>query len=453
MAAMRFLLLLLIIVLTSNSWAQVPVNYLYDLPAVDWQSLPAPTPGTQKQTDSSGVVRLALTRFPAAVQRLSELPQQSDWLERLQMPLVLGQQNHWRSGLIQRWGRHQQRFFIELHQNARWSDGVRLTSRDLVFTLQQHPLAGLAAIEVYSEQQVALLFTQLSPDHIHQLAALRLLPSHYYEAYAASPDALRWQPEPTSGPYYIDSVLPGQTLVLRRTPNWWAAQQFAGRFRIASIRLQQIDVSQQWSALIRGDIDWLSFRHLEDLSPLRQRARNYRMQIWQQHSDAPPYVVLGDDHTRDSVLAQQLQGYFAGQAAPAVEFHPPVQLAHPEGQLQADSLNLANFLTQQGFQVRVRSAGLLEQSSNADIIVSHVQNPEHLHRPHWPLPSQPETVLAWNWLQLPDGAPSADPFDLNHGGYLYIDGRQRNAILSRPDRRRAQDVSIRTLNATRESHE
>ncbi|GGY40791.1 hypothetical protein GCM10011297_12200 [Bacterioplanes sanyensis] len=452
MAPMR-LLLLLLITLTSHSWAQVPVRYLYDLPVIDWQSLPRPEAKLQQPADSGGVMRLALTPFPAAVQRLSELPQHSDWLERLQMPLALQHQGGLHSGLLERWGQQQQRLYLQLNRQARWSDGVRLTSRDLVFTLQQHGPSNLIAIEVYSEQHVALQFSQLAPEHLSQLAPLRLLPAHYYEAFNASPDALRWQPEPTSGPYYIDSVQPGEALVLRRTPNWWAAEQFVGRFRIATIRLQQIDPNQQWPALVRGEIDWLQFRYLEDLSPLRQRARNYRMQIWQQPSTNPPFVILGAGHDKSSVLAQQLRSYFDGQASAAVEFHPPVTLLHPPGLLQPESQALADFLTGQGFQVRPRSAGLLEDSASNDIIISHVQNPDQLAQPHWSLPSQPNTLLVWNWLQLPDGAPSADPFDLHHGGYLYVDGRQRNAILSRPDRRRAQDVSIRTLNATRESQQ
>ncbi|ASP39713.1 hypothetical protein CHH28_13970 [Bacterioplanes sanyensis] len=451
MSAMRHLVLFLCLswaLAASSSENPLTVRYLYAKPEVTWWPL-ASSKATANSQDISGSLRLAMARFPRAVQQLGEVPPDHNWLEQLQMPLMIHDNQHWRPGIASRWGTSPEgQLIIEIDSAARWSDGVSITVDDVVFTLQQQqrmaPIAGLQSVDVLSPKLAALTFAPETQERT-TIAQLRLLPKHYYDAYLSSPDSLRWQAEPTSGPYYIDAVQPGRSITLRRTPGWWAQQRafFKGRFNIASVRLQRIDPSEQWAALIRGEIDWLEFK-ADPSDTLQQRARYFQMQLWQVPTAPAPYVVL-TTHQDNSSLRRHLDAYFAGEPLAGIEFHPSVQLLHPSGQLRDSALQLQSYLQQQGFQVNIRSANLIDTRTRADIVLTHVQNPQALSAPHWPLTTSPSTVLAWEWIQVAANAPSTDLWDIHRGGHLFIDARRRNTILSRPERRTPQAVHVQSF--------
>ena len=450
MTDMRHLILLTLLVpLLSN--ASLSVQYLYDSPDVQWWPIFEPEQLVGDRSPS-GAITLAQVPFVGSVQRLGDVPTNSHWLEQLQMPLFIQRQHQWLRGIGMRWGQTDDgKLVIDLDPDARWSDGVRISSADLVFSLQQQqriaPINELSSIEIYSTQRVAL-----SINHQYALAKdiakLRLLPKHYYNALHASPDALRWQPEPTSGPYYVDSINPGRSVVIRRSPAWWAQSrpQFLQRFNIASVRLERIDSDQQWQALTRGELDWLTFQQDVAIPALQRHSQRYRMQLWQQPSSQQPYVILNRHDDQAEILKTQLNAFFSGHSAASIEFHPLVKLIHPYGQLHSNARLVEQYLQQQGFNTELQAAVIRDTEYSADIVLSHVQNASTLHLPHWPLFEAIDTTLAWEWVRLPHNAPSAKLFDITDGGFVYIDARQRNDILSRPQRRRPALPAIRTFN-------
>src|SRR6185437_10974646 len=127
-----------------------------------------------------------------------------------------------------------------LQPDARWGDGVPLTSEDVRFTWQvgREPQSGLAnselyrritAVEIKDDKTFTLVMNKLDYDYA-AINDLEVLPAHLERAAFADPAQYRFRTlydtDPTNpglyfGPYRITEVAPGSHIVLERNPTWW----------------------------------------------------------------------------------------------------------------------------------------------------------------------------------------------------------------------------------------
>ena len=151
-------------------------------------------------------------------------------------------------------GKHGVRLTYTIRQNARWGDGVPVTSEDVIFTWQvgRNPQSGVAEAELYRrilkvEAKDAKTFT-LDIDRLTyeyaDLSDLDILPAHLERAAFSDPTQYRFRTlfdtDPTNpglydGPYRITEVAPGSHIVFERNPSWWGAPPFFSRIVVWSV--------------------------------------------------------------------------------------------------------------------------------------------------------------------------------------------------------------------------
>ena len=127
-----------------------------------------------------------------------------------------------------------------LQPEARWGDGVPVTTDDVVFSwkLGREPRSGLAnselyrriiAVEVKDAKTFTLVMNKLDFDYA-AINDFEVLPAHLERAAAADPAQYRihtlYDTDSTNpglyfGPYRITEVAPGSHIVLERNPTWW----------------------------------------------------------------------------------------------------------------------------------------------------------------------------------------------------------------------------------------
>ena len=125
------------------------------------------------------------------------------------------------------------RTYVEftLDPRAKFSDGTPITQDDVIFSLELlrdkgRPLYKrwidvIAKMEKVGEHGVRLTFNdQADRESPLLLALLPILPKHATDA--ANFDKSTLKPLIASGPYRIDSVRPGEVVVLKRNPDYWA---------------------------------------------------------------------------------------------------------------------------------------------------------------------------------------------------------------------------------------
>ncbi|APH72229.1 ABC transporter substrate-binding protein [Aquibium oceanicum] len=125
-----------------------------------------------------------------------------------------------------------ERTFVEftLDERARFSDGEPVTPEDVLFTLELlrdkgHVRYGttvkkIAKMEKVGSHGVRLTFAQGDRELPLILALMPILPKHATDAENFDKSTL--SPMIGSGPYTISDVRPGERVVLKRNPDYWA---------------------------------------------------------------------------------------------------------------------------------------------------------------------------------------------------------------------------------------
>ena len=133
------------------------------------------------------------------------------------------------------------RLTYTLPAEARWSDGVPVTTQDVLFTREvgSNPQSGVSNAELYrritdievvDDKTFTLTISKLTFDY-QGIDDFRLLPAHLErEIFEADPATYRnrslYESDTTHeglwlGPYVIAEVVNGSHVVMRRNPYWW----------------------------------------------------------------------------------------------------------------------------------------------------------------------------------------------------------------------------------------
>ncbi len=156
---------------------------------------------------------------------------------------------------------------FRIHPDARWDDGVPVTSRDVVFTFKEQMEevgAGyffrfILAVEALDDRHVAFrLDAPLRHDHVTLIQYQPILPEHYW--LDRDPTAHTMEPPIFSGPYRVADVKMGSYIEYQRNPDYWGwnLPQNQGRYNFDTVRYEIYrDGSVARAAFRKGLVDML----------------------------------------------------------------------------------------------------------------------------------------------------------------------------------------------------
>ena len=204
--------------------------------------------------------------------------------------------------LARRWEVSADGLTIDFHLDSamRWSDGRRVTARDVVFS---HEAAVskevgwigadvkefIASVEAIDDKTVRFRFTKRYPYQVMDAVEGNILPAHHYGAIPFAEWAKKEFVEAPviSGPYRLASYRPGETLVLERNPAYGGAAAGIPRvvFRVlpdvatllAELESGGIDVMENVPA---AQVKRLSAR--QDLELIKVHDLSYTFVCWNQ---------------------------------------------------------------------------------------------------------------------------------------------------------------------------
>jgi peptide/nickel transport system substrate-binding protein len=250
-------------------------------------------------------------------------------------------------------GKRGVRLTYTLQPEARWGDGVPVTTEDVLFSyaVGKHPESGVDDAELYRritriEVKDAKTFTLEVNKLTFDYAALNdfeILPAHIERAAFADPAAYRihtrYDTDPTNpglyfGPYRITEVATGSHIVLEPNPTWWGEKPHFRRIVVWTVE----NTAALEANLLAGGLDMvageLGFpldqaiaferRHGEDFRVLFKPGLTY------EHVDVNlDNPILADRRVRQALLyavdrkgiSEQL---FAGREPVAQSFVPPL---------------------------------------------------------------------------------------------------------------------------------
>ena len=178
-------------------------------------------------------------------------------------------------GLADRWAVAEdgQTIYFHIDDEARWSDGREVTSRDWVmaFYVFLSPYLSEAFYRIYYSEQFWGIATYGDDYFAVRIAYPKPLAPYfasnppYQEAFYREfgPDfesRYNWRTRPTTGAYRIlpEDIHKGRSIALTRVKDWWAKDRkyYRNRFNPDRIEYQQIrDEEKTFQMFLRGDID------------------------------------------------------------------------------------------------------------------------------------------------------------------------------------------------------
>jgi microcin C transport system substrate-binding protein len=164
--------------------------------------------------------------------------------------------------------------YFKLNQEAKWSDGEKITADDFVFAKEfmtseyiqapwyndyyQNEIAEISKIDDYTLKVVSGPAKPI--DELYEQVNLRPLPEHAIRPVLNEGwvEEQNWTIFPTATAYSLSDIDTGKSLTFKRNKDWWAQDLkfFKGRYNVDKIRVKVIrdaDVAKQ--ALNKGEID------------------------------------------------------------------------------------------------------------------------------------------------------------------------------------------------------
>ncbi|MEK9713930.1 MAG: ABC transporter substrate-binding protein [Thalassolituus sp.] len=412
------------------------------------------SPKSGKQNKGiSGTFRTTVNTLPSTWYRFSQ--SNSPTLSDLYLPLTAKFNNQHKPVLALRWTDQpeQHRILFELHPAAVWSDGIPVTTKDIVQTLfhfsapehhmyfQQRQIAEhITAITRYNSSLFALHYPKTfssAPDFIYQ-----------FRPIAAHTLANTDIPPAVNGAY-IPTELTNDELILERQSPWWADMLpvFSDRFSIRKIQIRQAS-SATIDEFEQGQVDCIESSSREAKPGEWMRRLYTREQINLAIADndtmrqtvslvIPARLDSSDQHAISSYVQKLLSGddtslpsglniYFT--ISPTLEW-----LSKSEArQINNDELHSR---LRTGFFEGLIISTAKDKATEIVTKVALSNEPFNIV----PLYDIPYHLYAcWAWVALPDPDVhqniNLSPLDPVRGGYIGIDRRKRTQVLNNPDR-------------------
>ena len=154
---------------------------------------------------------------------------------------------------------------FRIHADARWRDGVRITSDDVVFTLNARRqqieyglyLEFIRNVEALDDRHVAVhLHTPLTLNNVIMMQFTDILPAHYWRE--RDPTRVTLAPPVSSGPYEVAAIRQARYVTWRRDPDYWGRDipVNRGRYNFDTVRYDVYrDATVTREAFRKGLID------------------------------------------------------------------------------------------------------------------------------------------------------------------------------------------------------
>ncbi|EED35862.1 ABC-type oligopeptide transport system, periplasmic component [Luminiphilus syltensis NOR5-1B] len=179
-------------------------------------------------------------------------------------------------GLAKEWALDEETgtVYVRLDPDARWSDGVPITSDDFLFMFWFYTSEEIRApwynnwfgsrytnITRFDEHTFSVTFATKKPDFAFRVLGLHPIPQHFYDEFGSDfVERYQWRFSPTTGPYVLEEgdLRKGRAITLTRNKDWWARDKKHYRYRYNPDRLQFSvirDTAKRFEAFKRGDLD------------------------------------------------------------------------------------------------------------------------------------------------------------------------------------------------------
>ena len=154
---------------------------------------------------------------------------------------------------------------FRIHPQARWRDGVPITSRDVVYTFEFHRsyvwggllFEFIASMEEIDDRHVAFhLKSPVTLNNIIVIQFISILPEHYWRD--RDPGANTLTPPLSSGPYRVSALKQGRFIEYQRDPDYWGKDipVNKGRYNFDTVRYEVYrDATVTREAFRKGLID------------------------------------------------------------------------------------------------------------------------------------------------------------------------------------------------------
>ncbi|MBL0598313.1 ABC transporter substrate-binding protein [Aeromonas jandaei] len=212
--------------------------------------------------------------------------------------------------------------YFRINPKARWSDGQPVTADDWVFTLKMmrskeindpwynnyystqivdvtrfddHTLSISSGIA--KSRQDLLESLPISPEPSHAIK----LTSNWVKEY-------NWKVLPVTGPYQIDEVKKGKSVIFKRVKDWWGDDErcFQHRFNPERLEIKVIrDQNIAWQHFLRGELDTFplvmpNWWHDKSKTPEFEKGYIERLWFYNQTPQSPTGLYL---NTADPLLS------------------------------------------------------------------------------------------------------------------------------------------------------
>jgi microcin C transport system substrate-binding protein len=202
------------------------------------------------------------------------------YMRALNMSLVDVQPNtlHPIPALATHWafaGDHKTVYF-KLDQDARWSDGEKVTADDYVYSLEfmrskfivapfynEYYTTQIVDVIKYDDYTIAIVSGSEKPDDelLTEQVNLRPVPRHFHVLNENWVRDYNWMPEPGTAAYRVSDIRKGKYVDFERIPDWWANNKryYRHRFNPDKIHVKVIrDNNIAWQYFEKGELDSFS---------------------------------------------------------------------------------------------------------------------------------------------------------------------------------------------------
>ena len=360
--------------------------------------------------------------------------------------------------------------FVHLHPKAQWSNGIPVTTRDVIYTLfQQSDLHSgtlysnarqatlLTGVTRFDESYFALHYSQKFDNAPKALFNLRPLPAHAFGQSQRDIPAV-------NGPYRIDSASDDQ-ITLLRIPEWWgnSVEHFKDRFLIRQIIMKPAN-REQFKAFKQGQIDCIaSVSRTTSTTPwLDELLETKKITHIISHMKPPLSVWLASPERVTKEVAEEVIEPETGSEAEFQQLHKQLKALSSGQTNEAPVVDLifnagSSFewasragyspLSPSDLKSRIRTGfydaaavtlpGGLTSAEARNVIQSMSIEKRPLNiAALYDIPYY--HYACWPWVTLPEpstaGGDILSPINLSDGGHIGIDRRQRARTLGRPNR-------------------
>ncbi len=132
-------------------------------------------------------------------------------------------------------GKDQRSMFFKIHPQAKWSDGVPVTTDDFLFMVKMmqsknivDPFANdyfkkyIEKVIKYDDKTLGVFAVRPHPS-LEQYVSLTPRPKHFYNGKVPTNFVKRynWKVEPVTGPYLLTKIRKGKGFTFEKQKNWW----------------------------------------------------------------------------------------------------------------------------------------------------------------------------------------------------------------------------------------